>query len=59
MTPPKTPWQSRVGYYMIGIAVGLAILGAVNAIKKIQAARSAAEASGAGAGAGAGATSGK
>lgn len=49
MTPPKTPWQSRVGYYMIGIAVGLAILGAVNAIKKIQAARSAAEASGAGA----------
>ena len=39
MTPPKTPWQSRVGYYMIGIAVGLAILGAVNAIKKIQAAR--------------------
>lgn len=41
MTPPKTPWQSRVGYYMIGIAIGLAILGAVNAIKKIQAARSA------------------
>lgn len=40
LTPPKTPWQSRVGYYMIGIAVGLAILGAVNAIKKIQAARS-------------------
>jgi hypothetical protein len=57
MTPPKTPWQSRLGYYMIGIAVGLAILGAVNAIKKIQAARSAAEASGAGVGAGA--TSGK
>lgn len=42
MTPPKTPWQSRVGYYMIGIAIGLAILGAVNAVKKIQAARSAA-----------------
>lgn len=38
MTPPKTPWQSRVGYYMIGIAIGLSILGAVNAIKKIMAA---------------------